>query len=120
MLLKEFVLKALWLNLYKGPCCLALFGLLFIFVSGSVVPVVLEDVFSLFVLVEASKEFGPLIGALLYFLAVAWGGYNYFRYWKWRQGKGDTCRTCGMLAEQKRNKRGVYYQCLSCGNHQFF
>ncbi len=115
------VLKKMWINLYKGPCLLALVSLIVIYVFGSFIPVYFSDSFSAFVFIEGAKEFGPLIGLVLYGVAVVWGAYNYYRYWMWRRGQGDSCRTCGFLAVPRNGKHlGTYYKCTSCGNHQSF
>lgn len=51
----------------------------------------------------------------LFLAAFLWSARQSLKVWRWYQGEGECCHSCGGMVSHKYGRYGPYFKCLACG-----
>jgi hypothetical protein len=69
-------------------------------------------------LVEQSKWLAPWVFSALSLGAFLWSVCQTFKLWRWNQGEGEFCHSCGGMVVRKEGRYGPYFKCLACNTNR--
>lgn len=104
------------ISLYAVPCLLLVLGLLLVFFgSANFSGELQEGHFA--PLADMAIKYTYMLADILFGASVLWIFVASIRLYRWEQGKGASCPSCGGMVTERDGRYGPYMKCLACGRN---
>jgi hypothetical protein len=93
-------------------------AILALLVLGVLIPALFANNKKLSALGVLSTQAAFWVFWALFPVVLLWSICQILKFWRWKQGEGEFCHSCGGMVVYKEGRYGPYFKCLACNKNR--